>query len=84
MTQEHLSTTTIKQWAQFIQERKLSAIAIPMLDILQVWGFVGEQFLWMLTPFLGEQKLAPYVQALERPENLQQLQRYLIERDEQR
>ena len=79
MEYEHLPSKQIELWATAIQERGLADLAIPILDVLQIWGFVGGQILWMLAPFVGEKALAPFAEALEEPETLRQLQRYLRE-----
>ncbi len=76
---EHLLPAQIERWAVMIREHGLAEAAIPLLDVLQLWGFVGGQILWMLTPFFGKEMLAPFAEALEEPEALQQLQRYLRE-----
>jgi hypothetical protein len=72
-------TAKVKLWAVALRERGLADLAVPLLDVLQVWGFVGGQFLWMLAPFLGEEAVAPFAEALEQPETLRRLQQYLIE-----
>ncbi|MBN1874916.1 MAG: hypothetical protein JXA33_11855 [Anaerolineae bacterium] len=77
------TTIPLEYWANILKERKLIDMALPLLEILKVWGFVGGQVLWMLTPFLGREKIAPLAQALEEPETLQRLQCYLIEEDMQ-
>ncbi|HOT92280.1 MAG TPA: hypothetical protein PLJ78_13850 [Anaerolineae bacterium] len=71
--------TQIEQWAAAIRARGLADVAIPLLDVLQVWGFVGSQILWMAAPFMGRQKLAPLAEALEEPETLRHLQHCLRE-----
>ena len=76
MEYEHIPSEQIAQWATTIRERGLADIALPFLDILQVWGFVGGQMLWMLAPFFGE-RLAPFAEALEHPEMLHQLEDHL-------
>ncbi len=76
------STAQLKRWAAAIQARGLTEVAIPLLDVLQVWGFVGSQLLWMIAPFAGQQTLASLAAALEEPATLRQLQRYLCEGEE--
>lgn len=73
MEYERASSIQIEQWAAAIHTRGLADVAIPLLDVLQIWGFVGGQILWMLAPFFGE-RLAPLAEALEQPETLRQLQ----------
>ncbi len=67
----------IEQWAVAIRQRGLADLAIPLLDVLQAWGFVGGQILWMLMPFIGRQTLAPLAEALEDPAMLRSLQSHL-------
>jgi len=66
-------------WAAAIRNRGLVELVVPLLDVLQVWGFVGGQLLWMLTPFFGERALTPLAEAIEQPETIQQFQQYLSE-----
>jgi len=79
MAQEPLSTTQLEHWATLLRDNGLSEIALPFIDLLPIWGFVGGQVLWMLTPFWGEARLAPLALALEQPETAHQLRRYLLE-----
>ena len=74
MEYEHVPPTQIDRWTAAIQARGLADVAIPLLDVLQIWGFVGGQILWMLAPFVGKHTLAPFAEALEEPETLRQLQ----------
>ncbi|MFN2108255.1 MAG: hypothetical protein ACK2UI_01215 [Anaerolineae bacterium] len=72
MEYEHVPPEQIERWATAIRERGLADVALPFLSVLQVWGFVGGQMLWMLAPFFGE-SLASFAEALEQPETLRQL-----------
>ena len=83
MEQTQQPTIQLKQWAKKIQEHGLTPIAIPLLDVLQIWGFVGAQLWWMLTPFVGRRVSAQFAEALEQPETLQQLKQYLVEGETQ-
>jgi hypothetical protein len=76
MEYEHVPSEQIAQWAAAIRERGLADVALPFLNVLQVWGFLGGQMLWMLAPFFGE-NLALFAEALEQPETLRQLEDYL-------
>lgn len=76
MEYERIPSERIAQWATTIRERGLADVALPFLNVLQVWGFVGGQMLWMLAPFFGE-SLAPFAEALEQPETLRQLEDHL-------
>ena len=71
----------LKRWAHLLQERGLASIAVPVLDVLQLWGFVGGQLLWMLEPFGAKGRFASLAEALEQPETLQLLRQYLAEGD---
>lgn len=73
MEYERVPSEQVARWAAAIRERGLTDVAIPFLDVLQVWGFVGGQMLWMLAPFFGD-SLAPFAEALEQPEMLRQLE----------
>ena len=81
MAYQPLPSEKMRLWATAIQERGLVDLVTPLLDVLQVWGFVGGQFLWMITPFFGERTLAPIAEALEQPETIRQFQQYLLERE---
>lgn len=78
VTHQSLSTTDMQRWAVQLRDFGLTDFAIPFLDVLQVWGFVGAQAMWMLTPLLGT-RLTRFAAALEQPETLQQLQQYLLD-----
>ena len=78
-----LPSDKMRRWATAIRERGLADLMIPLLDVLQVWGFVGGQVLWMITPFFGERTLAPIAEALEQPETIRQFQHYLFEGEAQ-
>ena len=74
-----LSSEKMQHWALAIRAHGLVDFVVPLLDVLQVWGFVGGQLLWMAAPFFGERTLAPVAEALEQPETIRQFQRYLLE-----
>jgi len=76
MEYEPVHPEQIAQWANAIRERGLADVALPFLNVLQMWGFVGGQMLWMLAPFFGE-SLASFAEALEQPETLRQLENNL-------
>lgn len=77
MMREQQSSTMVKDWAAAIKARGLADLAIPLIDVLKIWGFAVGQLLWMIDPFLAPKSLANYAEALEEPETLQQLQQYL-------
>lgn len=85
MNRENPLNPEILLWAESLERHGLAEWAIPLLDVLQVWGFVAGQFLWMLTPFLGRQSsYTAIAEALEEPETLRRLQQCLIEGETQR
>jgi hypothetical protein len=69
----------LKRWARTLQQYGLANIAVLALDVLQVWGFVGGQLLWMLEPFWQNDGLTTLAETLEQPEALRDLQAYLLE-----
>lgn len=69
----------LEKWARALQQRGLANVAVLALDLLQVWGFVGGQLLWMLEPFWRNDALATLAEMLEQPETLRNLQEYLLE-----
>ncbi|MBN1873326.1 MAG: hypothetical protein JXA33_03780 [Anaerolineae bacterium] len=73
MEDKRVPSAQLARWVTAIREYGLVDVALPFLDVLQVWGFVGGQVLWMLAPFFGE-RLAPLAEALEQPEILRQLE----------
>jgi hypothetical protein len=76
--QKHLSSTKLEHWAEFLQAHNLVDLTTVLLDSAGVWGFVGGQIMWMLTPFFGESKLGQLAELLEDPEALQELRDYLV------
>ncbi|MBN1260069.1 MAG: hypothetical protein JXB35_05260 [Anaerolineae bacterium] len=68
-----------QQWAEALERNGLASFAIPLLDVLQVWGFVGAQLLWMIQPLLDDSAIEDLAMLLERPETLRLLQKRLIE-----
>lgn len=74
---EQTSEVPLQQWAAALHQRGLTGLAIPLLDLLKLWGFVGGQLLWMLSPFLGSDATT-VATALEQPETLQRLQDHLV------
>lgn len=64
-------------WADNLRDRGLGEFALILTRLLQVWGFVGGQILWMLAPFLGDAVVAPIAEAFEDPETMAQLYDYV-------
>jgi hypothetical protein len=62
-----------------LKDRGLEDLALWILDLLHVWGFVGGQLLWMLSPFFDDASLAPLARTLEQPERLESIRDYLLE-----
>lgn len=79
MNQEKPLDKEVLQWARTLRQQGLGDFFIPILDILQVWGFLGSQLLWMFAPFFNNHSLTLIAEALEQPETLQLLQQYLME-----
>lgn len=65
------------RWADGLRSRGLEDLGLVLVEVLQVWGFVGGQVLWMLSPLLGEAAVAPIAEALETPETLEQMRVYI-------
>ena len=70
---------TLTRLADHLRARGLGDIASSAVDVLQVWGFVGSQILWMAMPLIDEVTFAPVAAALEDPEALAALRAYLVE-----
>jgi hypothetical protein len=75
--------TKILQLAGTIKEQGLASLVIPLLDVLQVWGFVGSQLLWMAAPLIGGTSTTMLAEIMEEPGALQRLQHYLLEGEPQ-
>lgn len=73
----------ILQLADTIKEQGLASLVIPLLDVLQVWGFVGSQLLWMAAPLIGGTSTTMLAEIMEEPGALQRLQQYLLEGEPQ-
>lgn len=71
----------VTRWAALLERHGLVEFAVPWLDVLCIWGFVGAQLLWMLSPFSSTGTLPALAAALERPDLLQALQQRLMEGD---
>jgi hypothetical protein len=69
----------LTRWADVLRDRGLGDLAGLFVQMLQVWGFVGGQILWMLVPFVGETTLAPLARTLEDPDALEALRGYLVD-----
>jgi len=67
------------QWVDALRARQLDDLAHLFIRVLQVWGYVGGQLLWMLAPFLGDATVTPLAQALEDPEALEALHTRIAE-----
>ncbi len=79
MSEQQLQPIDWAHWATTLRHCGLADLAIPFLDLLQVWGFVGSQMLWMLTPFWDTPALPALAETLEQPEILRDFQRRLLE-----
>lgn len=61
-----------------LQERGLGNLALILTELMKVWGFVGSQVLWMLSPFLADSTIMSVAAVLESPETLDQVQIHLM------
>lgn len=66
-------------WAETLQRQGLIELVVPLLEVLKVWGFLGSQALWMLSPLVHQEILTPWAEALERPELIARVQQRLLE-----
>lgn len=71
--------TEVARWAVLLEHHGLVELALPYLDVLRVWGFVGAQILWMLSFFSSSETLSDLATVLEQPDFLEALQHYLTE-----
>lgn len=78
MEQKHLPTDKLEQWSAFLKSRNLLGFASVLLSFATIWGYVGGQVLWMLTPFVGESRLKDVAEMMENPEALKELRDYLV------
>ncbi len=79
MQDEATLPRTFIRWADSFRARGLEDLVLILSDLLPAWGFIGGQILWMLAPFVGEAAITPIARALESPEALEELHRYLLE-----
>lgn len=67
------------RWAEGVQRRGLTTLALPLLELLQTWRELGIQLLWLAAPLIDSESLDPWIVALEDPQILRRLQRVLRE-----
>ncbi len=79
LSAERSPEAEVTRWAALLERHGLVELAIPWLDVLRVWGFVGAQLLWMLSSFTSSDTLPALARALEQPDFLQALQNHLVE-----
>lgn len=72
---ESVLPTPLVRWMEALERRGGAELATLLVRLLQVWGFVGSQLLWMAAPFVGEQTVGPIARVLEDPEALKALKR---------
>jgi hypothetical protein len=70
---------TLTRLADHLRAHGLGDIAGSAVDLLQVWGFVGSQILWMAMPLIDRATFAPVAATLEDPDALAALRTYLVE-----
>jgi len=68
---------TLQRWATILDRQGLGEFTPLLLSLLRVWGFLGSQFLWMLSPLVGGEALTSWAELLEQPDMLQQLEQRL-------
>lgn len=68
----------IERWAALLHRYGLAEFAVFWFDVLQLWGFLGAQMLWMFSYFSSSSTLTTLATALEAPEVWQALQQRLI------
>ena len=69
----------LANWAAWLRQHKLVDVALMGLQIIEMWGFAGEQLIWALMPFVNRQNQTVLRDLIEHPESLQQLKLYLAE-----
>ncbi|MBN2002720.1 MAG: hypothetical protein JXA21_05130 [Anaerolineae bacterium] len=79
MQSTNRSGINLKKWATTLRERNLIGPALLVLSVLDVWGYVGAQLVWMLSPFVQTDACAELAEVLEDPEALRQFRQYLGE-----
>lgn len=73
------SGANLKKLAHTLRERNLTGPALVALSVLDIWGFVGAQLVWMLMPLIQTDACAEFAEVLEDPEALRQFRQYLVE-----
>ncbi|MFP4343963.1 MAG: hypothetical protein ACLFU8_04625 [Anaerolineales bacterium] len=57
----------------------MADLALPFLEVLQVWGLAAAQLLWMFDPLVERSDLAALALILEQPEGVERLRKRLLE-----
>ncbi|MDF1512832.1 MAG: hypothetical protein P1S60_03375 [Anaerolineae bacterium] len=78
MEQKHLPPNELEHWVAYLKAHHLAGMAAVMIRSAEVWGYLGGQILWMLTPFLGETELTHLAELLENPSALHELRDALV------
>jgi len=79
VTQTQPPELTLYRWVEALQCRGLDILVLPLLEILKIWGFVGSQAIWLLTPFVAQHTLIPWADVLESPEVMERVQQRWLE-----
>ena len=66
-------------WFDDLRDRQLGDLAGILVKVLRLWGFAISQVLWMLTPLVGQSKVAAIAEALEDPEAMDALYAHVVE-----
>ncbi len=66
-------------WFDDLRDRQLGDLAGILVKVLRLWGFAISQILWMLTPLVGQSKVAAIAEALEDPEAMDVLYAHVVE-----
>jgi len=63
MNGKRLRGAPINRWAEVIESRGLSTLALPFLEVLDALGFLAGQLCFMAEPLIGTRSAGPRVQA---------------------
>lgn len=59
----------LEPWIESLHDR-VPAVMSPLLgELVRIWGFVGSQILWMVSPFVSSPSLVQLADLLENPED---------------
>ncbi len=58
----------LEPWIETLHDRVPDAISPLVSELVRIWGFVGSQVLWMVSPFVDSPALTRLANRLEDPE----------------